>query len=264
MTTQIGRATRFAVVLLCMACKGEKGDPGLQGETGPQGPAATVGTNAGLVGDGTSAAPLGVAFGGNGNATTVARSDHTHAPNTGANLLIDTTSFNWIPANQTNVTTNATYGPWYYFQYNASTASITVEAPPADLDAIVQGTTPWWPRSYSVLHLRISPGGANAGRFGQQLLPSEKTGPVTMSAYVKVLAGALSVGREFATQDFNNSAWQRVSVTNSTPDATLGPTLGGYWVFMASPTTFTEALIALPKVEQGSVASPWIEGRSDS
>ncbi|HEY8208599.1 MAG TPA: hypothetical protein VIG99_14005, partial [Myxococcaceae bacterium] len=115
---------------------------------------------------------------------------------TGVNLMVDTASFNWIPPGQTNVTANAAYGVWSYFEYDASTASITVEAPPAELDALVQAPTPWWPRNYSVLHLKISPGGANPGRFGQQLLPSEKTGPMTMSAYVKVITGTLFVGME--------------------------------------------------------------------
>jgi len=80
---------------------------------------------------------------------------------------------------------------------------------------------------------------------------------MTMSAYVKVIAGTLSVGQEGATQDFTNSSWQKVNVTTNSPTLTLG----GYWVFQASPTTFTDALIALPKVEQGATASPWIEGQ---
>jgi hypothetical protein len=38
-----------------------------------------VATNAGLSGAGTTASPLAVSFGGSGSASTVARSDHTHA-----------------------------------------------------------------------------------------------------------------------------------------------------------------------------------------
>jgi len=109
--------------MILLACKGDKGDKGDQGDVGPQGPSPIVATNAGLTGDGSSSAPLAVSFGSSGSATTVARSDHAHVPATGANLMIDTASFNWIPPGQTNVTTGATYGAWHYYPYNASTAS---------------------------------------------------------------------------------------------------------------------------------------------
>ncbi len=69
--------------------QGPQGDPGAAGAQGPTGPAGADASlvlapaDSGLVGDGSPAAPLGVAFGSYGDAagtaSTVARSDHSHA-----------------------------------------------------------------------------------------------------------------------------------------------------------------------------------------
>src|SRR3954469_12234206 len=60
---------------------GAPGAPGAQGEAGAPGtpaPPLVVIVDGGLVGTGTGADPLGVAFAGSGTAELAARADHTH------------------------------------------------------------------------------------------------------------------------------------------------------------------------------------------
>ncbi len=72
---------------------GPQGPPGMDGLAGPMGPAGPAGppptvlVGGGLVGTGSAASPLAVDFGGNGLATTAARSDHTHTVIGGKSLL---------------------------------------------------------------------------------------------------------------------------------------------------------------------------------
>src|SRR5690242_4402968 len=72
-----------------------------QGPAGPAGPAGarpTVATNSGLVGDGSDAAPLAVAFGGTGTTSLVCRSDHTHRASELASGVLGAGVF--LPGNQ--------------------------------------------------------------------------------------------------------------------------------------------------------------------
>jgi hypothetical protein len=172
------------------------------------------------------------------------------------NLLVDSRLFRGIPADQTGLLANATYGPWHYYKYDDASASVTVEDPPQELLDLVQGgTPPWWPQDFKVLHLQFSPGGAAPGRVLQRLTASEKSGPATMSAWVRVEAGGVYVGQESAWQLFTNSTWEKVEVTHDTP----ANTLGGVWGFAGQEGIFSNAYIALPKAEMSPVATPWIE-----
>ena len=60
---------------------------GPMGPAGPQGPPPVVAVGGGLVGTGGVGSPLAVDFGGDGLASTVARSDHTHTTIGGKSLL---------------------------------------------------------------------------------------------------------------------------------------------------------------------------------
>lgn len=230
--------------------------------TAASGALTSIAVGPGLTGSGTTPSPLAVSFGGAGAAATASRSDHAHAASTlsglpaGPNLLEDTLALSAIPPGQTNVTAFAAYGPWSYYPYNTATASFTVEDPEAALLAIVQpGSPPWWPRTFKMLRLKFAPTGATEGRLLQAALASDKSGPVTMSAYVRVISGGLSVGQEGSWALYRNATWTRVATTHNAPSRTLG----GAYGFGAEGNVFTEALVALPKLEFGSVATPYSE-----
>lgn len=170
------------------------------------------------------------------------------------NLLVDTRMFYGFPQTGTStVTATTAFGPWTYHKYDDASANFTVEDPPSDLGALVQGT--WWPHGYKVLHVKFNPGGASPGRLLQQALPSDKNGPIATSAYVKVLTGGLYVGQEFGWTLVTNNTWQRVSDIEGAPNKTLG----GAWGFAGKESVVSEALIALPKVEASPVATRYIE-----
>lgn len=179
----------------------------------------------------------------------------------GPNLLANSLTFSHIPAGLSNVTASGSWGAWRYFAYTAAKAEILIEDPPEDLLAIVQpGTEPWWPRTFKVLHLKFSAGGGAPGRLLQVVAASDKQGPVTMSAYVKVVAGQLGMGQEASAKPLTNSTWQRVAVTEATPVRTLG----GAYGFVGQAGVYTEALVALPKVELGGAATPYLEAARDA
>lgn len=179
---------------------------------------------------------------------------------TGPNLLADTLSFNQIPAGQTNVTANASFGVWNYYANSTAKAEILIEDPPADLLALVQpGATPWWPRGFKVLHLKFSSGGGAPGRLLQAAAASDKQGAVTTSAYVKVVAGQFFMGQEANWKPLTNSAWQRVAVTDQSPTRTLG----GAYGFAGQASVYTEAYVALPKVELGE-PTPYVTAAQDT
>lgn len=180
----------------------------------------------------------------------------------GPNLLVNTLTFSHIPAGLSNVTASRNWGAWRYYAYSAAKAEILVEDPPAELLDIVQpGAEPWWPRAFKVLHLKFSAGGGDAGRLLQLAAASDKQGPVTMSAYVKVVgSGQLSMGQEFSWKPLTNSTWQRVAVTDASPKRTLG----GAYGFAGQAGVYTEAYVALPKVELGEAATPYLEAARDA
>lgn len=262
---------------------GSKGADGAQGATGPEGPAGLAGATgpAGPSGPQGPSGPAGTpgAFnvsGGSGLSFTSpdlslkscasgqslkVQADGGWDCGTGGggttspNLMVDGLYFSSIPAGPTNVTADTSWGPWSYFAYNTTTFTISVEAPPADLNTILGNT--WWPRPYRVLHLKFSPGGggSNPGRLLQAIQASDKPGAVTTSAYVKVIAGQVTVGMEGSSTVVTNATWQRVSSTQAAPTRTLG----GAYGFTAQGGVYTEVLIALPKVELGDSPTAWLD-----
>jgi hypothetical protein len=75
----IAPAFAAALALASSSCSGgAAGDAGERGPEGPTGPLPQVAVGGGLSGDGSSGAPLAVAFAGNGSAASVCRSDHDH------------------------------------------------------------------------------------------------------------------------------------------------------------------------------------------
>lgn len=116
--------------------KGDVGQPGGPGPAGPAGPAGPVGAagaptvaaNSGILGDGSVASPLAADFGGTGNATTVARSNHTHlASELGAGALgsgvsipggqvvgpvSDSSALGGVAATSYALTSDLAGGPW--------------------------------------------------------------------------------------------------------------------------------------------------------
>lgn len=262
---------------------GVKGNDGAQGATGPEGPAGPTGP-AGLAGPTGPTGPQGPAgapgafnvSGGSGlSFTSPDLSLQSCASgqvlkvqtdggwncaagggnNASPNLMVDGLVFSSIPIGPANVTaTTATWGPWSYFAYNTTSLAASVEDPPADLAAIVGNT--WWARPYKVLRLKFSPGGGNnPGRLLQAIQASDKSVPVTTSAYVKLVAGQITIGMEGSTTVASNTTWQRVSSTQAAPTRTLG----GAYGFTAQGGVYTEVLIALPKVELGDTATAWID-----
>jgi hypothetical protein len=58
----------------------------------------------------------------------------------------------------------------------------------------------------------------------------------------------------------SNSTWQRVAVTDASPVRTLG----GAYGFAGQAGVYTEAYVALPKVELGEAATPYLEAVQDA
>lgn len=82
---------------------------------------------------------------------------------------------------------------------------------------------------------------------------------MTTSAYVKVVAGQFFMGQEANWKPLTNSAWQRVAVTDPNPTRTLG----GAYGFAGQASVYTEAYVALPKVELGE-PTPYVTAAQDT
>jgi hypothetical protein len=113
-----------------------------------------------------------------------------------------------------------------------------------------------------MLHIKLSPGSGTAavGRLLQALTPSDKSGAYTMSAYVRVVSGKFRLGQEGSWAEFSNTTWQRVSTVVTTPSTTLG----GAWGFGGQDGVYTEAYVALPKVEANDHGTAYLSRPGDS
>jgi hypothetical protein len=174
------------------------------------------------------------------------------------NLLLDTLEFRGLPVGPATLTASTSFGAWGYYVYGSSGSTVAVEDAPADLMTALSGGSTWWQHPVKVLHVNFAATGPGPGRILQRALASEKRGPMTMTAWVKVLAGTLSVGQEGRWQAFSPSSWQRVGVTDDSPD----PTLGGAYGIAGADGVHSEALVALIKLERGSVVTPYIEAQT--